>query len=239
MLDVDVVICAFSWERFDRTLAAVESVLAQRPEPGVIVVVDHNPSLMRALAERVPTGVQVVPASGAQGLGGAWNTGVDRSTAAVVAFLDDDAIAEPGWLAALVGPLQDPQVLATGGVAEPIWSGSRPKWLADEWLWVVECTYAGMPRTGAVRNVLGCNMAFRASVFAEIGGFLPGIGRLGKRPLGGGETEMCIRASQRWPDRAVIVVDDAVVRHHVTYARQTFGYFLRRCFFEGVSKALL
>jgi GT2 family glycosyltransferase len=238
--DADVVVCAFAWGRFGRTVAAVESALSQEPGPAeVIVVVDHNPALLAALRERLPGQVRLVSTVGPPGLGASWNTGVGCGTAPVIAFLDDDAVAEPGWLAALVRPFHDPAVLATGGVAKPIWTGTRPRWLGDEWLWVVGCTYAGMPRAGAVRNVLGCNMAFRADVLSELGGFKLGIGRLGHLPLGGGETELCIRARQRWPDRSVLAVEDAVVHHHVTRARQTTGYFVRRCFYEGVSKALI
>jgi GT2 family glycosyltransferase len=238
--DATVVICAFAWERFDRTVAAVESALSQEPGPAeVIVVVDHNPALLAALRARLPGRVRVIPTAGPQGLAASWNTGAGSSTAAVIAFLDDDAVAEPGWLAALVRPFEDPAVLATGGVAEPVWTGTRPRWLGDEWLWVVGCTYAGMARVGAVRNVFGCNMAFRADVLSELGGFRLGMGRLGHLPLGGGETELCIRARQRWPGRPLLAVEDAVVQHHVTRVRQTSRYFVRRCFYEGVSKALL
>jgi hypothetical protein len=90
-----------------------------------------------------------------------------------------------------------------------------------------------------VRNLIGCNMSFRAEVFDEIGGFVHGVGRIGSRPLGCEETEICIRARQRWPERTIVFEPSAVVHHRVPAARGTVGYFRSRCYAEGLSKAMV
>lgn len=43
------------------------------------------------------------------------NAGVREATGDVVVFLDSDSIPEPGWLEALLAPLDDPRVIATSG----------------------------------------------------------------------------------------------------------------------------
>ena len=48
----------------------------------------------------------------------------------IVAFLDDRAVAGPGWLAALAGHYQDPRVLGVGGMVRPEWPDGRPSWFA-------------------------------------------------------------------------------------------------------------
>jgi hypothetical protein len=155
-----------------------------------------------------------------------------------VAFLDDDALPAGGWLTSLLAPFDDPRVLATGGTARPVWADGRPGWFPQEFDWVVGCSYRGQPEElGEVRNPLGCNMAFRRQVFAEVDGFREGVGRVGRRPLGCEETELCIRLRQRWPDSRIVLVPDAVVDHHVTPERHRFAYFRQRCFAEGISKA--
>ena len=48
---------------------------------------------------------------------------------------------------------------------------------------MVGCTYEGQPTALApVRNVMGCNMAFRTSVFDTAGLFGEDLGRVGRVP---------------------------------------------------------
>lgn len=237
---VTTVICAFSLERFEQTLTCVQSVLDQVPlVPSIVVVVDHNERLERKLREALDSTVRVVPSRGPRGLSVARNTGIEHATGDTIAFLDDDAFAAPDWLATLREVLAEPDVFAVGGHAVPIWSGRAPAHFPEEFLWVVGCSYRGLRRRGSVRNTLGCNMAFRAWVFAEVGGFDPAIGRLGKQPLGCEETELCIRASRRHPDGVFLYEPRARVHHRVPPQRGRWSYFRSRCYAEGRSKALV
>lgn len=234
---VAVVICAHTEQRWSDTLRAVDSVLSQQPPPAeLIVVVDHNPELQARLAAHL-SGARVVANHHQRGLSGARNTGVELSTADVVAFLDDDAAARPGWLAALVRSYADPNVLGVGGRIEPEWATRRPNWWPPEFDWVVGCSYTGQG-SGPVRNLIGANASFRRDLFDD-GGFVTGIGRSAavQRPVGGEETEFCIRAAQKRPGGIFLHDDEAAVVHHVPVARQSFSYFRSRCFAEGLSKA--
>jgi len=235
---VSVVICCYTEQRWDDLLAAIESVKAQAAPPAeTIVVVDHNPKLLeRARAEI--TGVVVVANRGSRGLAGARNTGVEACKGDVVVFLDDDAAAEPMWLEALLAPYNDEDVLGVGGWIQPSWQGTRPRWFPEEFNWVVGCSYRGSPRdTSRVRNLIGANMSFRREVFDGVGGFREGIGRVGARPLGCEETELCIRANRRWPGRFFVTEPRARVLHRVRPERSQWRYFWSRCYAEGLSKA--
>lgn len=241
-LTTTVVVCAYTLDRWDLLAAAVRAAALQAPRPvEVLLVVDHNDDLAaRARRELDDAGITVVTNQYKQGLSGARNTGVDLATGDVVAFLDDDAVPEPAWLAALVAPFADPKVVATGGVARPVWSQGRPAWFPPEFDWVVGCSYRGQATGVAdIRNPLGCNMAFRRSVFAEVEGFREDVGRVGRRPLGCEETELCIRVRQAVPSARIVSVPGAVVDHFVTPDRHEFTYFRRRCFAEGISKAVV
>jgi glycosyltransferase involved in cell wall biosynthesis len=205
----------------------------------VLVVVDHNDSLQADLRTSLPDEVEIVANEHARGLSSARNTAIARSRGDYIVFIDDDAIAHPHWLAGLLAAFDDPGVIGAGGQAHPLWESAAPRWLPPEFLWVVGCSYSGQPTTGDVRNPLGCNMAFRADLFQHAGMFNPAIGRLGSLPLGCEETEFCLRAARAVPDARIALVRGAEIDHHVPAARGTARYLLRRCYFEGISKALV
>jgi glucosyl-dolichyl phosphate glucuronosyltransferase len=235
-----VVICAYTEARWDQLVAAVESVRDQDPGPlEVILVSDHNEGLRARLVERFPDAT-VVENGERQGLSGARNSGLRVARGDVIAFLDDDARARPGWLRELGATYADPAVLGAGGAIIADWEVGRPRWFPDEFDWVVGCTYRGMPRSATpVRNAIGCNMSFRREVFVAVGGFAHGIGRIGTRPLGGEETELSIRALRHWPDRRIMYTPSAVVDHVAPAARGRIAYFRSRCYAEGLSKAAI
>ena len=237
---ISVVICAYTEERWNDLVAAVESVRRQTVRPlQIVVVVDHNPPMLERVRRDI-LDVVAVENRESRGLSGARNSGIAVSRGEVVAFLDDDAIADDDWLESLARGYVDADVIGVGGAVEPLWAGPEPSSFPDEFLWVVGCTYRGMPDHAApVRNAIGANMSFRRDVFAAVGGFRTGIGRIGTRPVGCEETEFSIRARQH--GRASIVLHEprARVRHRVPAARTTWTYFLSRCYSEGLSKALV
>jgi glycosyltransferase involved in cell wall biosynthesis len=234
-----VVICAYTEARWAALVEAVSSVQAQNPAPHeVVVVIDHSPDLLARAVRDLP-GARVAANEEGSGLSGARNTGVRYARGDIVAFLDDDARAQPGWLSALTRAFDDPSVIGAGGVALPIWESSAPAWLPQEFLWVVGCSYRGLPAEPAeIRNPIGANMAFRRALLERVGGFTDGIGRVGRTPLGCEETELSIRARAATGGR-ILQLPEARVEHRVGADRTRWGYFRRRCWAEGLSKAVV
>lgn len=252
-LTTAVIVCAYTLDRWDEICAALTSAANQSPQPDeLLLVVDHNEDLLdraRDELEQAMPGLRVVPSTRRKGLSGARNTGVECASADLVVFLDDDAEAADGWLRALTEPYRMSTVMAVGGVAYPRWpeGKARPVTLParsgderGELDWIVGCTYEGQPmEQQPVRNLMGCNMSFRRSVFARIGGFAETLGRVGKVPLGCEETEFCIRVRAHEPREVIIFEPAAKVRHKVSPDRLTWAYLRRRSYAEGLSKAAL
>ena len=237
---VSVIICAFTLKRWDDLVLAVESALDQERTTEVILVIDHENELQQRAASKWPQ-IQVVANRFAQGLSGARNTALEHATGSIVAFLDDDATAQDGWLSEMLDAFSGAEVVAVGGSARPRWPAGTPSiTLPPELLWVVGCTYTGQPTSRSdVRNVIGCSMAFRRQELLAIGGFNLETGRVGSIPLGAEETEVCIRLRQQDPSRRIIFEPKSIVLHTVTPERMTWRYLRRRSFFEGVSKSAL
>jgi glucosyl-dolichyl phosphate glucuronosyltransferase len=236
--NISVVICAHTEERWEQLVCAVESLERQSVAPReILIVVDHNLALAQRAYRRLPS-VRVIENEQQRGISGARNSGIAAARGAIIAFLDDDAIAAPDWIERLLEGYADPSVMGVGGAIEPHWQCGRPRWFPPEFDWVVGCTYLGMPdRAAPVRNLIGCNMSFRSEVFGQIGGFRDQIGRVGARPAGCDETELCIRLGQRLPSAQLLYSPCVCVQHHVPAARARWGYFCSRCLLEGRSKA--
>lgn len=240
---VSVIICAYTIERWTDLVASVASVHAQTHAAfETVVVIDRCPELL-GLAQTDLRGVEVFANDHVGGLSGSRQTGADHARGEVLAFLDDDAIADENWLARLVSAYDDPSVLGVGGSVEPWWIDRQPGWFPPEFNWVVGCSHPGMPRFDSpVRNLIGANMSMRADVLRRIGGFQMNLGRAyGDEGAGSTaeETELCIRASRLHPESRWVYSPSARVIHRVPAARTTVRYFLQRCQMEGRAKAVI
>ena len=237
-MDVTVIICAYTEERWQDLLEAAASVQRQTlPARQLIVVIDNNPPLLARARAHLPFAT-VVENAGARGLSGGRNTGIALAEGEIVAFMDEDACAEPGWLEMLTAPYRDPDVMGVGGRVMPLWEGGRPAWFPEEYDWVVGCTHRGAQETaGPVRNFIGCNMSFRRSVFAAAGTFTAEFGRIAAFPISCDDTEFCIRLRQQLPGAVLLYEPRARVLHRVPARRATWSYFRLRCYAEGISKA--
>jgi GT2 family glycosyltransferase len=225
-------------ERWDDLLEAVASARRLNPAPDeIIIVIDHNIGL-KARADAEFTDLVVIENQYPQGVSGARNTGIAAARGSVIAFLDDDAIADPSWLATLQAICEQPGVLGVMGRIEPLWPRGRPAWFPDEFLWVIGCTYTGLPTSvGVIRNLFGC-MCFRREVFNKIGVFNAGVGRTDQGlPLGCEDTELCVRALKTETAGSFMFEPRALVWHKIPVKRLSFRYFWRRCYAEGLSKA--
>jgi glycosyltransferase involved in cell wall biosynthesis len=239
-LRLTVVICAYTEERWSDLESAVGSIREQTHRVHQIVLVaDHNPALLER-ARRTFIDVECLPNTGLRGLAAARNTGVVHATGDIVAFLDDDALAAPSWAESLLGAYADPSVIGVGGTVYPMWRHAAPRWFPEQFLWVVGCSYVGLPTGSAeIRNPIGANMSFRRSVFAGAGGFNPTMGRNGQDGAGCEETEFSIRARRTHPGGRILLEPGAVCFHRVSKERSSRRYFRRRCRAEGRSKAVV
>jgi glucosyl-dolichyl phosphate glucuronosyltransferase len=240
-LRVSVIVCAYTWRRWDVLREGIASLANQTQPPlETILVIDHNPELLERARETFE-GVRIVANVGQPGISSSRNTGVKLARGEILAFLDDDAVADDTWLEELTRSYADPMVIGTGGTPRPRWQGGEaPKWLPHEFYWTVGCGYRGLPTEATpVRNPIGATMSFRRDVFDRIDGFRVNLGRVQTTPLGCEETELAIRARQAFPGKTVMHAPHAHVEHLVPRERMRWSYFRSRCWLEGYSKATM
>jgi glycosyltransferase involved in cell wall biosynthesis len=232
-----VVIATHALERRNALTEAVFSVLSQQQPPHEIVVaVDNNADLYEWVRKELPQVVAVHNQDG-RGASATRNAGARVAAGSVLVFLDDDAVARSDWLKNLTTPLARPDVVGVGGQVEPVWLGRPPKWMPEEFLWVVGASYRGMPSKAApVRNAWSENMAVAKADFWAVNGFREGFGKTGQRSQPE-DTDFCMRLADAMPGRTWWYEPLARVGHCVPASRATLSFFVQRCYNEGQGKA--
>lgn len=235
-LTTSVVICAYTEARWPLLLRCVSSVRHQSRVPAeIIVCVDHNDSLLERCrrqwsdAADTDSAPVIVLANRYPGrLGSARNSAAEVACGDIVAFLDDDAWADPDWLERLLLPYGNELVVAVGGAPIPEFERARPGWFPFEFDWVFGCAYSGLPEKRApLARLIGANMSVRRLALAEIGGF---------HSDNHDDMDMCHRLLHLRPAEQIVYEPMARVHHFVPTARTTWGYFWRRCFFVNKGK---
>jgi O-antigen biosynthesis protein len=150
--------------------------LTQQDHPNFEVIVVADPTGVAA-AQALDLELKILPFDEAN-ISAARNLGLTYAAGEVVAFIDDDAVAEPTWLSRLCAGFDTPQVVAATGFVRGR-NGISYQWQACE----VDATgldhalppkagqYAGTPQRAV--KTQGTNCAFRRDALARIDGFDP------------------------------------------------------------------
>jgi glycosyltransferase involved in cell wall biosynthesis len=238
MTKVTVIVSTYSRKRSNSVLECIESLRKQTLKPAGIVLVVESRDLAAFYLSNLDD-IEIA-LTHKRGLSNARNVGVTKASGDIVAFIDDDAVADRKWLETLVKNYNDSEVVSVGGLVEPVWECGRPSWFPEELDWVVGCSYKGLPeRRSYVRNPLGCNMSFRRYVFEQAGFFEDYLGRFGNKLLDAEETEFSLRVLRKLPTSKIIYDPSAIVYHKVSRDRETIRYLAKRSFYQGLSKGLL
>jgi len=101
------------------------------------------------------------------------NVGTRAARGAYVCFLDDDTLVQPGWWPAILRPFEDERVAIVAGA---VWCNPSPTFTDErggyvDWLGIPhQVTHRSAKAPRDVEWSVGCNMAFRKSVWRELGG---------------------------------------------------------------------
>jgi glucosyl-dolichyl phosphate glucuronosyltransferase len=217
----EIVVCI---DNNDELLARAQHEWQGAEEPAVVVI----PNRHSAHLERVAVHQAAHGSTRRFGAGSARNTATDAATGDVIAFMDDDARAEPDWVERLLDVFATPSVTAVGGPPIPDYETARPAWYPGNFDWVFGCAYDGMPTSiQPLRHLIGANMAVRRSSFEAVGGFVGSDFD---------DLNLCMRLIERFGVDSVVYTPHAVVHHFVTAERVTWRYFWRRCYFVNREK---
>jgi len=241
-MKVSVIICTYHNRRYVDFIEAAESILEQAYDPvELVVVVDGNATVYNLAMEYLGSHENTIIYLNDQNEGVSYsrNKGVELASGEIVAFIDDDAIAQKDWIAELVAAYQNNNAIAVGGRMNGKWLVDRPRFLPAEFNWLVGVNHPGFGLDGEeIRNTFESNISFNRDIFNHIGGFNNDLGP-SKNSYGHAEgAEIGGRLLTEY-GRGVLYNEDAIVHHKVFEYRTQLRWLLSRAFKQGVSKNLM
>lgn len=237
---ISAIICTHNRDRY--LGLAIDSLLAQDFTAFEVIVVDNasNDRTREVVEARLTDPRLRYIYESELGLSVARNTGATLAKSEILTYLDDDAIASPQWLNTIYTAYQENSRLAiAGGKVTLIWTDgiTPPRWLSDGLSGNLGAYDLGdaivqIDRPGLTPR--GLNYSIRKSFLAQIGGFDPNLGRVGKNLLSNEELHMTHLALQTgWE---VAYLPAACVAHHVAPERVRRKWFLDRGWWQGISE---
>ena len=241
-MKVSVVVCTYTMDRYDVFTEAVESALAQSYDPiEVVLVIDGNPEVYERAIEDFGDHENVVISDNDENKGISYSRtrGGELASGEIVAFIDDDGVAEEDWIAKHAETYKETNAVAVAGYVAPDWQNEKPDFFPEEFYWLVGCTEKGFAEDGEeIRNGYGSNVSYRRDIFLNVGGYDVNTGRKGDQHIQAHEAPVGIRIREE-TGKGVIYVEDAVVHHKLFDYRGEFRWLVFRSFWQGFSKRVM
>ena len=214
--------------------------------PLEILVIDNAPKT-QATRELIETSFPEVTyiLESTPGLDWARNRAIASAKGDIVAYTDDDVVVDEGWSDAIVRMFaRNEDVMAVTGLVMPYELETEPQVLFEKYggfsrgfvrKWYrpsdAERAKLAMLHAGAGKFGTGANMAYRRSVFSEIGMFDPALD-VGTLTNGGGDLDMFFRVLKF--GHTLVYEPAAMVRHrhrrdfehlHTQIANNGIGFY--------------
>lgn len=236
MRSVSVVIATY--RRPDVLPGCLAALEEQRVPPFEVIVVDQSPDTRtRDLVAARPAcsyPLRYVH-SDVAGVSLARNIGWRHATGEIVAYTDDDAVPDPGWVEALVRAFDVAPADMVGGRILPLWEGGgRPRWFPASREYLLAIYDPGGP-LAPFRNLdlpMTVNAAIKRSKLESLGGFNERIGARPGWPVTGEDSLLGWRV--RESGGSIYYQPAALVHHRVPSGRMQRRFYVRRSYLEGV-----
>ncbi|MBW1999061.1 MAG: glycosyltransferase family 2 protein [Deltaproteobacteria bacterium] len=240
-MDVSVIVPT-TYQHPGFLLDALASVKAQKLpcHDFEILVVDNAPRTTRDLIAlcnpngRPPVRYIHEPR---RGLHNARHAGARAARGYILVYIDDDALAPPGWLGAILEPYNDQKVACVGGRTLPLYEREPPEWLSR-----FHGYLSLLDRGDQIRelrwpeDIYGCNFSIHKSILFKVGGFHPDGFAESDLLWYRGDGETGLLRKVYLAGYKVVYTPHGWLHHRVPANRMTVEYLSQRAFREGFSK---
>lgn len=241
-----IVITCYTLDRLKSTLELLDSIKAQTyPRIETVLVVEKSMKLFdhvkRYAAEKALHQMKVLFNHGEQGASAARNLGIQQAKGDIIAFVDDDVILSSDWAEEMI-KTYDESIIGVTGLADPLWECSPPRWLPEEFYWIIGCTtWLDGEGIREVRNVWTMNASFKRETFDKGVLFSTTIGPYGGSMKGreknkiSEDLEFSMKA-RRSTGKRIVHNPKVKVKHRVTKDRISWEYIIQWSYWIGASR---
>lgn len=238
-MDASVAICTYNRSYYLRKAlnSLATQKLSEQDHFDIIVVDNNSTDATQDVVQQFesPAPVRYI-CEERQGLSHARNAAIQASQSELIAFIDDDAVAEADWLSELMRVYKATPAACVGGRIDLDWEIPRPDWLVEPLLLYLSHLDYGSETLLLLRQLpFGANISFRRETLDKVGGFSTTLGRKGNQLLDAEEIELCHRI--RLAGGEIWYTPKARVIHTVTAQRVQREHLLRMAHGKGRSAA--
>jgi glycosyltransferase involved in cell wall biosynthesis len=192
---------------------------------------DHTPDVAKIYTETYPH-LRCVAAM-QQGLSFARNVGWQQASGQYVAYIDDDAIAEPNWISTMAQFIVDhPDIVAFGGPYDAYTLTDLPAWFPPDYGCLSFGEYLH-PIQLVKEWIPGSNMVFTRDILAQFGGFNEALGMTGHQTSYMEEIDLLLKLDAKGIQ--ILYVPELKVRHLIADYKMSLRWLLKSAYTEGRS----
>lgn len=195
---------------------------------------DGTKEMIAQLQKEHPTPViRYFRTEGNSGLAHSRNLVVSMVSTRFVAFIDDDALADPRWLSNGLRSIEEngEKLYGVTGPVFPYYATQKPMWFKDEYVQDVKGKRARFLQKGETFS--GPNMILRRDIILKFGGFNEQTDMKGDILALGEETTLFTRIWEQSTRSQLYYAPDVIVRHLTLPYKMHVGYLLKRWIASG------
>lgn len=197
-MDISVIVCTYNRSKeLKKCLEALGHQVVPEYLSWEVLVVDNNSTDdTRKIVEETQRNNKLNISyvyEAQQGLSYARNRGVAEAKGSIIAYIDDDGVADVFWLGSIFKAFQDHNPDCVGGKIIPIeWPRKIPKWFNKElhsYVTIYDKGDEAIELKSYFGTPFGTNVSYKKSIFERVGLFDVSMGRMGQGSYVGGEEQ--------------------------------------------------
>jgi glycosyltransferase involved in cell wall biosynthesis len=240
-----IIICTFNRLKLLKLCIGSITALQTSPSQFEVVIIDNNSNdgtedFCKGLSQTYGSYKWKYIRETQQGIAFARTRGAKEAAGNIIAYIDDDCLAEPDWLNEIIIFYDNNSAaMSTGGRIIPKYLAPPADWFG-KYFWGLVGNYDlgnKVFQMKGARYPSGANMHFRKTSFEKYGYFDGNLGRSGKSLMAGEEKAMYLKLIGA--NEKVYYLPQVIVHHHVEGNKFDKEYVKHHSMGIGASERLM